>query len=83
MLIDRIDSIDSLMPMAYSGIEIARGLIKNEDLTPTYDCINDPWSHNSGLFKEIPMGASGTCSVSYTVAKPDSREPQTIYGMVD
>ncbi|OIO37158.1 MAG: hypothetical protein AUJ72_05070 [Candidatus Omnitrophica bacterium CG1_02_46_14] len=81
-LIDRLDTFDTLIPMAYSGIEIARGLVKGEDFSPTYDCLNDPWSKDPA-FKEVPLGDGGSCSVSYQISKADTKEMITLYGLTD
>ena len=54
-LLNRIASLNTLYPAAYSGIEAARGLIKVQDAQPSYNALSDSWSQNKALFKDIPV----------------------------
>ena len=62
-----INTPDSLYSIAYSGIEQARGLIREEEETPVYSTFLDRWVNNPSVFRQVSLG-DGHFTVSRSVS---------------
>ncbi len=82
-LFDRLDTLNTLYPAAYSGIDAARGLMKVEDQTPTMDTLMDDWAQNKALFKEVKTGNRGYFTVSAQLSNSTEKSPAIRYGLTD
>lgn len=67
--------------LARAGIERAAAEL-NKDETRNYDALNEPWSNNKDLFKDLPFGG-GFITVSYNPEGKGSREDAVLYGAMD
>lgn len=82
-LLQRLDALNTLYPLAYSGIEKAKGLLLTKaDSTPQLDTLFDEVFANPDLFKEMKLG-NGAFSVVYESVDRKKGTPIEIYGVVD
>lgn len=63
-LLGRLTTLDALYPIAYSGVELARSLVKS-DTNSDVDLLGDPWASGAGVarlsgghFSLVPDGPS-------------------------
>lgn len=82
-MLDRIDTYDALYPIAYSGIEAARGVMKVQDPSVNMNTLSDAWAQNKAQFKDVALGDKGYFSVSYQLPAAEMREATIVYGLVD
>lgn len=80
-LAGRLQDRAKLSYVLKAGVKQAAGIL-GEDETESFDALNDLWSNNEEIFKEIEVGAEGRFSVKYLL--PDGDEQQeSRYGLVD
>lgn len=81
-LLNRLDTMNHLYAIAYSGVEKARGLFQIEDPTSGQDTLLDEWAYSEPDFKEVPVG-DGHFTVGHTVYDPDQEVQVMWYGLID
>jgi len=81
LLIDIINSRDSLHFIAEAGVKKAIAELNKKEPSE-YDALNEAWSNNPDIFKEINIGL-GMFSVGYNYLDYQSGNQQTRYGLVD
>ncbi len=81
-LLARLVALDTLYSVAYSGVEKARGLLKNPDETKNLETRFDDWFNRPSLFRHVTTG-TGYFSVSYPAVDPKSNETEEVYGLID
>lgn len=81
VLANRLDEKDKLRFLAEAGIR--KGIMKliKAEIKP-YDALNDGWSNDSGVFKDINLG-DGEVTISYDSINKKSGLPEIRYGFVD
>ena len=80
-LFARLEAIESLYSIAYSGIEKAKSVLKM-DQDSEFDSLVDPWANNEAGFKQSQM-VTGSFSVEYAAPNADNKETITWYGLID
>lgn len=81
MMVKRLDERENLRFIADSGIKIAIiELVKSEE--KTYDALNDWWSSNTGVFKDIGIG-DGIANICYNHVDEKMGTPETRFGLID
>lgn len=82
IMVGRLDARDRLHFIAEAGVKRAILELKKEDQTPGFDVLNDRWSNNIDIFKEIQVG-EGRFTVGYNYLNSESGEYQARYGIID
>jgi len=81
MVIKRLDERDSLRFIAEAGIKRAIIELEKEE-KKAYDALNDYWSNNIGVFKDIRIG-DGVSSICYNYVDEKTGILETRFGLID
>lgn len=81
-LLSRLDGLDSLYSIAFSGVEKARAFLQREDATPGVETLLEAWAHSEPDFKKIKI-AGGYCTVGYSDYDDENQVEIQWYGLVD
>src|SRR4051812_12000096 len=80
-LLARLETLSGLYPVALSGIEAGRGLIKQTDDTENLETRLDAWFSKPAAFLNKSVG-NGFFTVSYSTID-EAKKVHEIYGLVD
>jgi type II secretory pathway component PulK len=79
MLVKRLEERAKLSLILDAGVRQAIALLQESE-DKSYDSLNDPWSNNVNIFKDISVG-DGVCNIKYEYAQ--SGIPQERWGLID
>ena len=82
MLVKHLEVKDKLHFISEAGIKLALVKLRQEDPTPAFDALNEDWSNNIALFKDIKIG-EGNFTISYDYPAPLSQIKNIRYGIMD
>lgn len=72
----RLERLDGLTGAALAGFEAAKAVLRQTDLTETYDAANELWAGDDEAFADYPVGEA-----AFTLLVPGSSPPR--HGMTD
>ncbi len=82
ILIERLNSRDNLYFIADAGIKQASAELKKKVSPVEYDALNEAWSNNPDVFKDVDIGL-GSFNIGYNYWDSHSGRQRIRYGLVD
>lgn len=67
--------------IALVGVQHALRILE-EDQTPSFDGLGEPWRGSEAIFRQQPFG-TGSFTLSYSGQDPSTGQPQPVYGFLD
>jgi type II secretory pathway component PulK len=82
VLVQRVNSSDSLYFIADAGVKQAIAELRKKDEDSEYYALNETWSNNPGIFKDIKVGL-GEFSIRYNYIDYKSGLQEIRFGIID
>jgi general secretion pathway protein K len=80
-LMTRLDQLDTLQTAAYSAVEKAKGIVR-DDTDADYDAFVEEWASNATVFRQRRLGRT-VFTVSYEMPQAAGEPALTVYGAMD